>query len=127
MRTTLLSLWVLAIGYAHAQIEVTVYTYQAVPSQTDTSPLITADGSKIPVELLDRGVLRWVAVSEDLQQLGFPLGSEMYISNIGERSGVYEVRDLMNERHELSVDILICNTCEVGVWRKVKVYHTLGH
>ena len=45
---------------------VTVTQYNPVVSQCDEDPLVTADNSKIDLEKLRRGKIRWVAVSRDL-------------------------------------------------------------
>lgn len=68
-----------------------------------------------------------MAVSPDLEKIMIPLGSEMYIDGIGDFTGVYEVKDLMNVRHKLSVDILICKECIPDMWREVSVYEVDTH
>ena len=45
---------------------VTITTYNAVRSQCDRSPLITADGTKIDNRKLESGKQRIVAISRDL-------------------------------------------------------------
>lgn len=81
-----------------------VTVYQPMKSQTDDSPLITADGSRIDLGKLKRKEIRWCAISRDLLWL-FPKGKPKRILIDG--MGVYEVRDTMNERFDHCVDILI--------------------
>lgn len=80
---------------------VTLTSYNAVKSQCDDTPLITADGTKIDVKKLKKGTLKYAAVSRDLLWC-IPLGSLIHI----EGHGYYEVRDTMNERFDHYIDIL---------------------
>lgn len=80
---------------------VTITTYNAVRSQCDSSPLITADGTKIDNRKLKSGEQKIVAISRDLLY-AIPLGSIIDIEGYGK----YEVRDTMNSRFNHSIDIL---------------------
>lgn len=80
---------------------VTITTYNAVMSQCDRSPLITADGTKIDHRKVKSGEQRIVAISRDLLY-AIPLGSIIDIEGYGK----YEVRDTMNSRFKHSIDIL---------------------
>lgn len=80
---------------------VTITTYNAVRSQCDRSPLITADGTKIDHGKVKSGKQRIVAISRDLLY-AIPLGSVIYV----EGHGYYEVRDTMNSRFKHRIDIL---------------------
>ena len=80
---------------------VTITTYNAVMSQCDRSPLITADGTKIDHRKVKSGQQRIVAISRDLLY-AIPLGSVIYV----EGHGYYEVRDTMNSRFKHRIDIL---------------------
>ena len=80
---------------------VTITTYNAVRSQCDRSPLITADGTKIDHRKVKSGKQRIVAISRDLLY-AIPLGSIIDIEGYGR----YEVRDTMNSRFKHSIDIL---------------------
>lgn len=81
-----------------------VTVYQPTKSQTDDTPLITSDGSRIDLAKLRRKEIRWCAISRDLLWL-FPKGKPKRI--LIEGMGVCEVRDTMNERFDHCVDILI--------------------
>ena len=80
---------------------VTITTYNAVRSQCDSSPLITADGTKIDHRKLNSGEQKIVAISRDLLY-AIPLGSIIDIEGYGK----YKVRDTMNSRFNHSIDIL---------------------
>lgn len=80
---------------------VTITTYNAVMSQCDRSPLITADGTKIDHRKVKSGQQRIVAISRDLLY-AIPLGSIIDIEGYGR----YEVRDTMNSRFKHRIDIL---------------------
>ena len=80
---------------------VTITTYNAVRSQCDRSPLITADGTKIDHNKVRSGEQKIVAISRDLLY-AIPLGSIIDIEGYGR----YEVRDTMNGRFNHRIDIL---------------------
>lgn len=80
---------------------VTITTYNAVRSQCDRSPLITADGTKIDHNKVRSGEQKIVAISRDLLY-AIPLGSIIDIEGYGR----YEVRDTMNSRFKHRIDIL---------------------
>ena len=80
---------------------VTVTTYNAVRSQCDKTPTITADGTRINHEMLKNGQQRIVAISRDLLH-EIPLGSTILIYGYG----YYEVRHTMNSRFNHCIDIL---------------------
>ena len=83
---------------------VTLTYYQPVKAQCDKQPLITADGSKINLHHLKHNRIKWCAVSRDLLWL-FPRNKpkRVYIEGFG----IYEVKDVMNKRHNHCIDILI--------------------
>ena len=80
---------------------VTVTTYNAVKSQCDKTPTITADGTKIDHRKVKNGQQRIAAISRDLLY-AIPLGSTISI----EGHGCYVVRDTMNPRFNHCIDIL---------------------
>ena len=83
---------------------VTLTCYQPVKSQCNNQPLVTADGSKINLHHLKRGNIKWCAISRDLLYL-FPKNKSKKVFIEG--FGVYEVKDVMNKRHNHRIDILI--------------------
>lgn len=87
---------------------VTATAYQAVASQTDSHPFITADNSTIKRGYSSR--LRWVAVSRDLLQPWgghIHYGDKVQVRGVSPRlDGVYTVHDTMHKRHRRRVDIL---------------------
>lgn len=76
--------------------------YHPVAEQCDSTPLITADNSRIDLEKLKAGQIKWCAISQDLKRK-FPFGSKINIDGVGE----YYVRDVMNQRHRNRIDILV--------------------
>ena len=56
---------------------VTVTIYHADPKQTDDTPFITASNKTI--DSLNPAKHRWIAVSRDLEKLGFTFGACVYI------------------------------------------------
>lgn len=80
-------------------IQVTITYYQPVTGQCSGNPLITADGSKIDLTKLERGEIKWCAVSPDL----YRKGGKVWIHGMG----VYEIHDRTSSKHRAWVDILI--------------------
>ena len=95
---------------------VTVTTYNAVRSQCDKTPTITADGTRIDNKKLENGQQRIVAISRDLLH-EIPLGSTILIDGYG----CYVVRDTMNPRFNHCIDILQHSSKENFKKEKIKV------
>ena len=70
-------------------------------AQCDSDPLVTADGTKIDLNKLKKGKIKYCAISRNLLPF-IPLGSVIEI----EGYGLYEVRDTMNKRFSHCIDIL---------------------
>tara|TARA_Y100000310_G_C20402889_1_gene678254 strand:+ start:317 stop:793 length:477 start_codon:yes stop_codon:yes gene_type:complete len=90
------------------EFEVTVTMYNAIVGQTDSTPDITADGTKINVNKATEH--RYVALSRDLlQRWGGPFkyGDFIILKNAGDHGGVYQVRDTMSPKFINRVDILL--------------------
>ena len=88
-------------------MEVTVTMYHPVRSQTDSTPDILADGTRIRVHKASE--YRFIAVSRNLlkQHGGFlEYGDFIILSGTGQKDGVYQVKDTMNKRWVNRVDIL---------------------
>lgn len=87
--------------------EVTVTMYNPVESQTDDTPYLTADLSRI--NKVNPSAHKWIAISYDLHkryggQLAF--GDTVYLYGSANKDGFYTVRDLMNPRYTNRIDIL---------------------
>lgn len=91
---------------------VVITVYMAVAGQTDSTPLITADGSKINFD----DPQNWIAVSRDLLD-EYPFGTKVEVTGTDIYDGIYEVRDVMNKRFTNRIDILIHVDDPIGKWR----------
>lgn len=80
---------------------VTLTTYNAVKSQCDETPDVTANGTKINYHKLKNGELKYCAISRNLLYC-IPMGSRIEI----EGYGIYEVVDKMNKNLKHRIDIL---------------------
>lgn len=98
---------------------VTATVYNAVPNQTDSTPLITASNKKI--DAYNPGKHRWLAVSRDLEAHGFTFGAEVCVENAGQMNGVWTVEDRMNRRFTNKIDFLVDNNIVLGKWHNVKI------
>ena len=90
---------------------VTVTTYNPTRQQCDSTPNITADGTKINPKKATQ--YRYVALSRDLiSRWGGPFdyGDYIVIEGTGKWDGVYQVRDTMNPKWVKRVDILTTNS-----------------
>lgn len=106
----------LTIGFGvRAADTVTVTTYSATSSQTDSTPKITASGFRIK-----SSTRRIVAISRDLKRK-YKFGTRVRITGIGKHSGIYIVRDVMNKRFRKRVDILISRRDKHTKFKKAKI------
>lgn len=80
---------------AKATQQVIVTAYTACPRETNNDPGNTASMRKPR-----KGI---IAVSRDLFYSGWSFGKKVYIEGVG----IYEIQDLMNERFEKRLDILL--------------------
>ena len=90
---------------------VTVTTYNPTRAQPDSTPNITADGTRINPRKATQ--YRYVALSRDLlSRWGGPFeyGDYVVIEGTVDRDGIYQVRDTMNPRWTNRVDILTTNS-----------------
>ena len=98
---------------------VTATIYHADPRQTDDSPFVTASMARInPDNPLGH---RWIAVSRDLEDLGFVFDTKVCITGAGDLSGEWCVQDRMNSRWIMRIDFLVNKTRKGGKWEDVKI------
>lgn len=91
--------------------------YNAVPNQTDSTPLITASNKHIDAD--NPGKHRWIAVSRDLEAYGFVFGAEVCVEQAGAMNGLWIVEDRMNRRFKNKIDFLVDNSIILGKWTNV--------
>lgn len=101
-------------------ITVTATIYHAVPEQTDATPFITASNKVINKDA--PGSHRWIAVSRDLEKLGFVFGAKVCVENAGQMNGYWTVQDRMNKRWSYRIDFLVDESMRGGKWENVKIY-----
>jgi predicted SpoU family rRNA methylase len=93
--------------FYHHGIKVDVTMYQPTYYQTDKTPNITADGTKIRIDRASN--YNFVALSRNLlKRWGGPFdyGDYILLKGAKNKDGVYQVRDTMNEKWVNVVDIL---------------------
>ena len=112
---------------------VTVTTYNPTRNQTDSTPNITADGTKFKTWRATD--YRYVALSRDLlARWGGPFEYGDYIiiegTDDGKWDGLYQVRDTMNPKWVKRVDILTTNSrfkyTDVKMYKYIKENQTIG-
>jgi 3D (Asp-Asp-Asp) domain-containing protein len=96
---------------------VTLTTYKASESETDSTPNITASGFKIT----NPKKHRIIAVSRDLKKK-YKFGQKIRITGAGKYNGTYRVHDLMNKRYRKRIDILVGHNDKQTKLKKVKIY-----
>ena len=105
------------------EFEVTVTMYNPTKGQTDSTPNITADGTRINPKRASS--YRYIALSRDLlSRWGGPFnyGDYVIIEGTGKDDGVYQVRDTMNPRFTKRVDILKSKGSRKFKYNSVKLY-----
>ena len=88
-------------------IDVTVTMYHPVKHQTDRTPDVLADGTKITIHKASE--YRYVAVSRNLlKRWGgwLDYGDFIVLKGTDGKDGVYQVKDTMNKRFVNRIDIL---------------------
>ena len=93
--------------YETEGMHVTVTMYQPVQRQTDSTPNILADGTRIRTQ--DASNYKFIAVSRNLlKRWGgwLDYGDFVLLKGTTEKDGVYQVRDTMNPRFVNRIDIL---------------------
>jgi 3D (Asp-Asp-Asp) domain-containing protein len=99
---------------------VTATVYQAVASQTDAKPFLTADNSRIRAHYSSR--THWLALSRDLlANWGgkFHYGDKVHVSGVSPKlDGLYTVHDTMNKRYYHCIDILTHSSEKLSVSSK---------
>lgn len=88
-------------------IEVDVTMYQPIFPQTDKTPDVTADGTKIRIDKASN--YKFVALSRNLlKRWGGPFdyGDYILLKGADKKDGIYQVRDTMNPKWVNVVDIL---------------------
>ena len=104
-------------------IEVDVTMYQPVYPQTDKTPDITADGTRIRIHKASE--YKFVALSRNLlSRWGGPFnyGDFIYIKGTKDKDGVYQVRDTMNPKWVNVVDILESTHVSPYKYENVHIY-----
>ena len=93
--------------YKTEEIHVTVTMYQPIREQTDSTPNILADGTRIRVHKASD--YKFIAVSRNLlERFGgqFKFGDFVLLQGTFTKDGFYQVRDTMNPRFVDHIDIL---------------------
>ena len=90
------------------QYDVTATMYHPVKGQTDKTPHITADGTRIDTR--NAGKYRFVALSRDLLKRwggSFDYGDYIIVEGCnGKYDGIWQVKDTMNKRFNNRIDFL---------------------
>ena len=106
-------------GLFRARELVTATVYNAVPEQTNSDPSHTA--SMFEIDMSDPGKHRIVAVSRDLESLGFTLGKRILVTQACEMNGIWYIEDRMNKKYKKKIDFLVNDSIKFGLWNHVKI------
>lgn len=102
-----------------SELRVTATIYHATIKQTDSTPDRTATNFKINMN--NPEIHRIIAVSRDLEALGFTMNKTVVVSNAGDMNGLWVIRDRMNKRWTNRIDFLVDKTLKGGKWNNVKI------
>ena len=111
--------------YETEGMNVTVTMYQPVRYQTDSTPNILADGTRIRVHKASD--YKFIAVSRNLlKRFGgwLEYGDFVLLKGTQNKDGVYQVRDIMNKRFVNRIDILESPGVEPYKYEKAKIVKT---
>ena len=111
--------------YETEGLHVTVTMYQPVSYQTDSTPNILADGTRIRTR--EASKYKFIAVSRNLLKRhgGFlDFGDFILLKGTDLKDGVYRVRDVMNKRFVNRIDILESTDVKPYKYDKAKIIKT---
>ena len=111
--------------YETEGMNVTVTMYQPVSYQTDSTPNILADGTKIRTQ--EASNYKFIAVSRNLlKRWGgwLDYGDFIILKGTDEKDGVYQVRDTMHPRWVNRIDILESIDVKPYKFEKAKIIKT---
>ena len=111
--------------YETEGMHVTVTMYQPVRYQTDSTPNILADGTRIRTQ--EASNYKFIAVSRNLLKRwgGFlDYGDFVLLKGTDHKDGVYQVRDTMNKRWVNRIDILESVNVKPYKFEKAKIIKT---
>ena len=111
--------------YETEGMHVTVTMYQPVRNQTDSTPNILADGTRIRTR--EASNYKFIAVSRNLlKRWGgwLDYGDFILLKGTAHKDGVYQVRDTMNPRFVNRVDILESPGVPPYKYEKAKILKT---
>ena len=111
--------------YETEGMHVTVTMYQPVRYQTDSTPNILADGTRIRTK--EASNYKFIAVSRNLLKRwgGFlDYGDFVLLKGTDHKDGVYQVRDTMNKRWVNRIDILESVHVKPYKFEKAKIIKT---
>ena len=103
----------------------TVTMYHPVRSQTDSTPNILADGTRIRVHKASE--YRFIAVSRNLLKRHggwLDYGDFVLLKGTNHKDGVYQVRDTMNKRFVNRIDILESPGVQPYMFSEAKIVKT---
>ena len=111
--------------YETEGMHVTVTMYQPVRYQTDSTPNILADGTRIRTQ--EASDYKFIAVSRNLlKRFGgwLDYGDFVLLMGTHNKDGVYQVRDTMNKRFVNRIDILESPGVKPYKYEKAKIVKT---
>ena len=111
--------------YETEGMHVTVTMYQPVRYQTDSTPNILADGTRIKTEQASN--YKFIAVSRNLLKRwggSLEFGDVVILIGTDHKDGIYQVRDTMNARFVNRIDILESPGVKPYKFNKAKIIKT---
>jgi len=100
-------------------VKVTATVYNAVAAQCNEDFGHTA--TMFELDLKNPYKHRIIAISRDLEELGFKMNSKVIVSGTGKYDGEWIIRDRMNKRFTKKIDFLINKDMGLGRWYNVTI------
>ena len=97
--------------------------YNAVPTQCNSQPLVTASGFHLEKEKIPS--YRIIAMERTMMnQYGLSYGDVVKVEGAGEYDGLWQIHDTMNRRFagKHKIDFLVPENIRHGKWDNVRVY-----
>lgn len=101
--------------YDTLRVNISATCYNPVPAQTDGSPDRTAWGDNIDLAHPEKH--RWIAVSPDLERIGFNHNDTVWVTGTWVYDGWWIIKDRMHHMQRAKIDFLVNANMYMNYWK----------